>query len=63
MAPILKCRLPSAGIVCMYPCPLVHGPIQYAGLDVPNLHSEQTILHILQVLCIPDMSDIMALLL
>jgi len=63
MAPILKQGLPSAGIVCTYPCPLVHSPLQYASLDIPNLHTEQTICHILQVLCSPDLSDITAFLL
>jgi len=63
MVPILKRGLPSAGIVCTYPHPLVHGPIQYAGLDIPNLHTEQTISHILQVLCSPDPPDITAFLL
>jgi len=47
MAPILKQGLPSAGIVHTYPHPLVHSPIRYAGLDIPNLHMEQTISHIL----------------
>jgi len=63
MAPILKCSLPSTGIVCTYPCPLVHGPTCYMGLDIPNLNTEQTILHILQALCVSDKSDIMAFLL
>jgi len=63
MAPILKQGLPSAGIVCTYPCPLVHGPSWYAGLDIPNLHTEQTILHILQILCLPDLVDVTAFLL
>jgi len=63
MVPILKQGLPSAGIVHTYPNPLVHGPIRYAGLNIPNLHTEQTISHILQVLCSPDLSDITAFLL
>jgi len=63
LAPILACGLPSAGIVCTYLHPLVHRPIKYTGLDVPNLHTEQTILHIKQILCIPDPTDVMAFLL
>jgi len=42
---------------------LVHSPSWYASLDIPNLHTEQTILHILQVLCLPDVEDITAFLL
>jgi len=53
----------SAGIVQTYSCPLVHGPSRYTGLDIPNLHMEQTILHILQILCLPDLVDVTAFLL
>jgi len=63
MAPILKCCLLSASIVCTYPHPLVHGPSQYAGLDIPNLHTDQTILHILQILCLPNVANATAFLL
>jgi len=63
MVPILKHSLPAAGIVQTYLCSLVHGPIQYAGLNIPNLHTEQTICHILQVLSALDPSDVMAFLL
>ncbi len=63
MAPILRQGLPRAGIVRTYPRPLVYGPNRYAGLDIPNLHTEQTILHIVQVLAIPDPTDVTAFLL
>jgi len=63
MAPILKQGLPSAEIVQTYPWSLVHGPSQYTGLDIPNLYTEQTILHILQVLGLSDMEDVTAFLL
>jgi len=42
---------------------LVHGPSWYTGLDIPNLHTEQTILHILQVLGLSDVEDVTAFLL
>jgi len=63
MALILKCSLPSARIVRTYPCPLVHGPSQYTGLNIPNLHMEQTILHIIQILCLPNVDNVTAFLL
>ncbi len=63
MSPILQQGLPCAGIIQTYPRPLVHSPSRYAGLDIPNLHTEQTILHILQVLCLPDVTDVTAFLL
>jgi len=63
MAPILRQGLPRAGIVRTYPRPLVYGPNRYAGLDIPNLHTEQTILHALQLLSLPDPTDVTAFLL
>jgi len=41
----------------------VHGPSRYASLNIPNLHTEQTILHILQILCLPDGANVTAFLL
>jgi len=63
MAPILRQGLPQAGIVRTYPWPLVYSPNRYAGLDIPNLHTEQTILHILQVMSVPDTTNVTAFLL
>jgi len=63
MAPILRQGLPRAGIVRTYPRPLVYGPNRYAGLDIPNLHTEQTILHILQVMSVSNMTNVTAFLL
>jgi len=50
MSPILGCGLPAAGVVRSFPHALAHGPLTYDGLDLPNLHMEQTITHIMQVL-------------
>jgi len=41
MAPILQQGLSQAGVICTYPQALVHGPLQYGGLDIPQLYTEQ----------------------
>jgi len=53
MAPILVQGLPSAGVVRTFPWPLVHGC---------NLHTEQTIVQVQQMLCILDTMDVTAFL-
>jgi len=51
-APILARGLPTAGFVWTFPHALVYGPLMYGGADIPNLHTKQTIAHILQLLSI-----------
>jgi len=43
MQPILGAGLPAMGIVQMMARTVVHGPLQYRGLDIPNLYMEQLI--------------------
>ncbi len=50
MAPILKQGLPKAGVVRTFPRALAHNPLQYGGLDIPNLYTEQIIAHITTIL-------------
>jgi len=40
MKPVLSDGLPKAGIVCTVPRALVHGPLCYSGLNIPNLYSK-----------------------
>jgi len=46
MRPLLHTGLAKGGIVRTLPRALVHGPLQYGGLDLPDLHTEQTAAHI-----------------
>jgi len=46
MSPILTTGLPAAGLTRTLPQALVHGPWQWGGLNIPNLHTEQTTKHI-----------------
>jgi len=39
--PILVAGLPAMGIVRMMAQAVVHGPLCYHGLDIPNLYTEQ----------------------
>jgi len=43
MQPILAAGLPAMGIVWMMARVVVHGPLCYQGLDLPNLYMEQCI--------------------
>jgi len=43
MWPILAAGLPAMGVVRTMVREAVHGPLQYQGLDVPNLYTKQTI--------------------
>jgi len=63
MSPILGCSLPAAGIVWSFPQALAHGPLMYGGLNLLNLHMEQTIAHILQVLSSSTSDDMTVFLL
>jgi len=46
MSPILAQGLPSAGFVQTFPYNLAQGPLKYCGINIPNLHTEQTLAHI-----------------
>jgi len=63
MSPILGYGLPAAGVVQSFPRVLAHSPLKYGGLDLPNLHTEQTFSHILQVLSSSTSDDTTAFLL
>ncbi len=46
MSPILAQGLPSAGFVWTFPHNLVHGPLKFCGINIPNLYTEQTLAHL-----------------
>jgi len=50
MKPILSTRLPSAGIIRLFPRALVHGPWRWGGLNDPNLYMEQLVTHLHTIL-------------
>jgi len=50
MWPLLQTGLAKGGIVRTLPRALVHGPLQYGGLDLPDLHTEQTVMHLKMLL-------------
>jgi len=45
-SPLLQQGLPKAGVIRTFPRALAHGPLEYGGLDIPNLFTEQIIAHI-----------------
>jgi len=51
MAPILQQGLPKAGVVHTFPRDLTHGPLDYEGLEIPHLYTEQLIAHVQMLLC------------
>jgi len=56
--PILNQGLPKAGVVQTFPRALVHGPLDYRGLDIPKLFTEQIIAHVTTILRYgPDKQD------
>jgi len=64
MAPILQQGLPKAGVVRTFPHVLVHGPLDYGGLDIPHLFTKQMIAHVTTILRYgPDHQDPTGLLL
>ena len=50
MSPILQTALPASGVARNFPRAVVHGPLRYQGLQVPNLYTNQGIAHIQQLL-------------
>jgi len=58
MSPLLQQGLPKAGVICTFPRALAHGPLEYGGLDIPNLYTEQLIVHVTTMLRYgPDLTD------
>jgi len=58
MTPLLQEGLARTGVVRTYPRALVHGPLQYGGLEIPHLYTEQILAHARTVLRYgPDQSD------
>jgi len=45
MTPLLQEGLARTGVVRTYPRALVHGPLQYGGLEIPHLYTEQIVAH------------------
>jgi len=50
MKPILSVGLPKIGCIRSMPWAVVHGPLDKAGLNIPNLYTEQAITQILMLL-------------
>jgi len=50
LKPVLQQGLPSLGINRNFPRAVAHGPVMYHGLNLPNLHMEQLVTHILTML-------------
>ncbi len=50
LSPVLQGALPASGIVRSFPRAMVHAPIRFQGLGVPNLYLEQGLAHIFQIL-------------
>jgi len=46
MSPILMAGLPATGLTRTFPRAMVHGPWQWGGLIIPNLHTKQTTKHL-----------------
>ena len=46
MAPALKVGLQQSGVQANFPRKLVHGPLGYQGLGIPDIHVLQTIEHV-----------------
>jgi len=57
MKPILIAIVPKTGLVCTYQWALVHGPLQYVGLSIPNLHIEQLVIQHATVLWYSNQLD------
>ncbi len=51
MKPILNVGLPKIGCNRSMPRSLVHGPLGYAGLNLPHLYMEQAVTQLLMMLC------------
>jgi len=57
-SPLLQQGLPKAGVIRTFPRALAHGPLEYGGLDIPNLYTEQLIAHVTTLLRYgPDQTD------
>jgi hypothetical protein len=50
LSPLLQAALPAAGICRNFPRVLVHAPVKFQGLGVPDLYTEQGIAHLFQCL-------------
>jgi len=57
MLPILQQGLPKAGVIRTFPRVLAHSPLDYGGLDIPHLFTEQIIAHIHTILCYGPVKD------
>jgi len=54
---VLQFGLPALGVNRNFPRAVAHGLVTYQGLNLPNLHTEQLITHILTVLKYSNLSD------
>jgi len=57
MQPVLQGGLPALGVNRNFPRAVAQGPVTYQGLNLPNLHTEQLIAHILTILKYGNLLD------
>jgi len=57
MQPVLQQGLPALGVNRNFPRAVAFGPTTYQGLNLPNLHTEQLISHILTMLKYGNLTD------
>jgi len=58
MLPVLFNGLPKMRVIHTFPWALVHGPLQYGGLETPHLYTEQMAAHAYMILQYgPDRED------
>jgi len=50
MKPILGARLPKIGCIRSMPRAIVHGPLEQAGLNIPNLYAKQALTQLVMLL-------------
>jgi len=63
MKPILGVGLPKIGCVQSMPRAVIHGPLEFSGLNIPNLYTEQAITQIVMLLwhgqCLSEQTGIL----
>ncbi len=63
MKPILGIGLPKIGCIRSMPRAIIHGPLEMAGLNIPNLYMEQAITQIVMLLrhgrCLSEQTGIL----
>jgi len=50
ISPIVQVGLPAASFVCTLAHMVAHGPLQFAGVDIPDLFTKQMVMQVVDVL-------------